>query len=112
MEALPGPKKKKKKIHVPCFNLEVCLSLRFTAINVLGSLTLKYIWISIGLEDSIRSGMHHLRVELGLESLNHLLPVLMSSKAPSRGAANGMSRVKLHVKGIKCMAARTDGDAD
>lgn len=54
----------------------------------------------------------YLRVKLCLQRLDHLFPIMVGSEAASRGTADGVPGIELHVKWVESVAARADRNPD
>jgi hypothetical protein len=74
--------------------LSACLSLKLTAMKLLGSFTLTEVSSFIRL-DNVSEGI--IRVKFRFERLNNSLPVLMRSQTPAGSASNRVPRVQLHI---------------
>lgn len=52
------------------------------------------------------------RMELCAQGLNNLFPISMSGQTSSRGAADAMLAIELHIERVEGMSTGTDGDPD
>lgn len=51
-------------------------------------------------------------MELCAQGLNNLFPISMSGQTSSRGAADAMFAIELHIERVEGMSTRADGDSD